>query len=78
METLELRKTVLEYVNQADEHLLRMVKKIMDNYRENVEPDWWDELSEEEQKEIEEGLAELDRGEYISNEEVMKYFDKWH
>lgn len=78
METLELRKTVLEYVNQADEHLLRMVKKIMDNYRENVESDWWDELSEEEQKEIEEGLAELDRGEYISNEEVMKYFDKWH
>ena len=34
--------------------------------------DWWDEISPEEKKAIEKGLAEADRGELIPHEEVMK------
>jgi len=33
--------------------------------------DWWDEISEEEKLAIDEGLAELDRGEGISHDQVM-------
>lgn len=36
------------------------------------ESDWWDEISETERHAIEQGLAEADRGELISHEEVMK------
>ena len=39
--------------------------------------DWWDEISEEEKAEIEEGLAEADRGEVFSHEEVMARYQKW-
>jgi len=34
--------------------------------------DWWDEIGEAERNAIKEGLAEADRGELISHEEVMK------
>ncbi len=33
--------------------------------------DWWDEISEEERLAIDEGLAQLDRGEGVSHQEVM-------
>ena len=34
--------------------------------------DWWDGISETEQQAIDEGLGELDRGEGIPHEQVMK------
>jgi len=39
--------------------------------------DWWDIISEEEKAEIEEGLAEAERGEVFSHEEVMSKYQKW-
>jgi len=33
--------------------------------------DWWDEISDEEKADIEDGLAQADRGEVFSHEEVM-------
>jgi predicted transcriptional regulator len=34
------------------------------------EKDWWDQLSKEEKAEIEEGLAQADRGEVVPHKEV--------
>ena len=34
--------------------------------------DWWDEISPEEKRTIEKGLAEADKGELIPHEDVMK------
>jgi len=39
--------------------------------------DWWDTISEEERAEIEQGIAEADRGELIPHEEVMAKYKKW-
>ncbi|WCT13802.1 hypothetical protein [Mucilaginibacter jinjuensis] len=39
--------------------------------------DWFDELSEEQQKEVLEGLAQADNGEIISHEEAIGLFGKW-
>lgn len=41
------------------------------------EKDWWDELSEEERAEIEEGLAQAERGDVIPHDEVMNKYRKW-
>ena len=41
------------------------------------ESDWWDEIDDDEKAEIEEGLAEADRGDVLSHEEVMAKYDKW-
>ncbi|WP_010521199.1 hypothetical protein [Aquimarina agarivorans] len=40
--------------------------------------DLWSELTEEEQKGIEEGLAQADQGKFVSDEQAMKRFSKWH
>ncbi|AWW28883.1 hypothetical protein DN752_01345 [Echinicola strongylocentroti] len=42
------------------------------NLKKSKEVDWWDEISEDERIAINEGLAQLDRGEGIPHEQVMK------
>ena len=39
--------------------------------------DWWDELSEEQQRHIQEAEAELEAGKGIPHEQVMKKYKKW-
>jgi predicted transcriptional regulator len=39
--------------------------------------DWWDNISDEELAEIEEGLAQADNGEVAAHEEVMSKYQKW-
>lgn len=39
--------------------------------------DWWDQITDEEKADIEEGLAQADRGETVPHEEVMRKYDKW-
>ena len=52
--------------------------KSMFTYRSKQKPtDWWDTISEEEKAEIEEGAKEIERGEFISHEEVMANPRKW-
>ena len=41
------------------------------------QPDWWDEISKDERTEIEEGLAQADKGEVFSHEEVMAKYIKY-
>lgn len=40
--------------------------------KKSREVDWWDEISKEEQLAIDEGLDQLNRGEGIPHEQVMK------
>ncbi len=44
---------------------------------EGRKDDWFDELNEEQQSTVLEGLAEADRGETISHNEAVKLFGKW-
>ena len=39
--------------------------------------DWWDEISEEQQKAIDEALVEMKAGKLMPHEEVMKKYSKW-
>ena len=45
--------------------------------KKEAEKDWWDELSPSEKAEIEEGLAQADRGEVTTHQEVMSKCEKW-
>ncbi len=49
--------------------------KILEEFitlKKSKEVDWWDEISEEERSAIDEGLTQLNRGESIPHEQVMK------
>lgn len=45
--------------------------------KKSKEVDWWDEISTEERAEIQEGIAQADRGELIPHAEVMEKYKKW-
>lgn len=54
-----------------------VLEKIKDIFRQEFSQDWWEELSEEEHQEIEEGLDEFENGDIKSHKDVMKLFDEW-
>jgi len=64
MGTLELRGLV-------------KIKAVIESYK-NESSDWWDEMTDEEKKEVEIGLMQSDKGQVIPHNDVMSVFDKWH
>jgi predicted transcriptional regulator len=54
-----------------------VVLKQFISLKKEKEKDWWDQISIEEKKEIEEGIAQADRGETLSHSEVMAKYKKW-
>lgn len=53
-----------------DESIIASIKNIFSSEKK----DFWDELSEEQKFEIEESDREIDRGEYVLYEDLMKKF----
>ncbi|WP_158288487.1 hypothetical protein [Mucilaginibacter psychrotolerans] len=45
--------------------------------KSNTSPDWFHELSESQQQDVVEGIAEADNGEVFPHAEVAKIFEKW-
>jgi predicted transcriptional regulator len=39
--------------------------------------DWWEQISDDEKSDIEKGLAQADKGEVSTHEEVMAKYQKW-
>lgn len=74
MATLDLRQSVLEYVKKADHRFLRLVKAMADNYNDDN-----DERIGLEQynKELDESIAQIEKGELYSQEEVGEHIKKW-
>jgi hypothetical protein len=56
-----------------DEGLILDIKAFLSDRK----VDWYDELSEEQRRDVLEGIAEADRGETVPHSEVVKLFGKW-
>ncbi len=69
-----LRNQVKEFINTASEKELEMMYLFLDASKNN---DWWNEITDEQKKSVKKGLAQLDRGEGISHNDVMKKYGKW-
>jgi predicted transcriptional regulator len=69
-----LRSQVKKFVATASEKELEMVYHLFDAVKKD---DWWDEISKEQKKAIDKGLAQLDSGEGIPHKEVMKKYSRW-
>jgi predicted transcriptional regulator len=77
MNVIELRSDLHSMIDKiTDSNILNAVKTLLSE-RTTTQADWWDIISDEERAEIEQGLAEADRGEVISHEEVMAKYKKW-
>ena len=62
---IELAQLLL---NTDDVSVLNKIKSIFKNEKK----DWWHELSKEQQDSIDEGFAEIDRGEFVTWEDLKK------
>jgi hypothetical protein len=56
-----------------DEGLIMDVKAILSDRKE----DWFDELGEDQKKDVLEGLKQADNNETLPHSEVVKLFGKW-
>lgn len=81
METTELRKKVIEYVNQADEDTLRVVNDVIENYifkKIVAYSSQGKPLSKEDYIEsIKTADASMDNGEFISVEDLENEVRDW-
>jgi tRNA G18 (ribose-2'-O)-methylase SpoU len=81
MGALELRNSILEYINTADERLLKVVKAVIESYQENdivaytVEGNPLNKIAYKE--ELQQAEADIKRGEYITQEDLEKESDNW-
>lgn len=66
----------IKELTRVDEVLLEKLEKVL--MSDKKDKDWFLGLSVAEQTEIEIGLQEADRNEFVSHNEVMKKFEKWH
>jgi len=61
-----------ELLKVKDPDLITAIKSILKSRKEDETSDWSSLLSQEEKAEIQEGIDQLDRGEKVSYESVMK------
>lgn len=72
MSTAELKYNLVKLIESINNsRTLQAVYTLLSNKKEG-NADFWDELSAEQKAAIEESIGELDRGEGIPHEQVMK------
>ncbi|WP_234364430.1 hypothetical protein [Lunatibacter salilacus] len=62
-------RIISEIINTKDERVLNAVKSLL-NIEDQV--DFWEELSVDDRAAIDEGLEQLDKGQYVSHESVRE------
>ncbi|HUH48126.1 MAG TPA: hypothetical protein VLZ54_13285 [Arenibacter sp.] len=73
MATLDLRQRVLEYVKNADNRFLRLVKAMADNYNDDD-----DRITiEQYDKELEASEKEIESGSFHTQDQLRQIIDGW-
>ncbi|MGI8951706.1 MAG: hypothetical protein ACR2FN_09000 [Chitinophagaceae bacterium] len=72
--TETLRDKIKIFIDNADDHVVKMVYALL---KADSETDWWDELNEDEKTSIKKGIDDLENGRIISHEEVVKKHSQW-
>ncbi len=70
---IETRKiNLISWISHLqDENMLSRIEEL-----QSQKQDWWDMISDEERAEIEEGIAQADRGELKTTDEVLAKYQK--
>jgi predicted transcriptional regulator len=75
MMNLATRKfNLIQELTTIDENLLEKLEIVL----KTSKSDWYDDLNLSEKQEIEIGLQEANEKEFITHENVMDKFKKWH
>jgi hypothetical protein len=66
----------IQGLTKVDESILFQLEKVLKKIKN--EQDWYEKLDAEEKNEIEIGIHQANENHFISNDEVMSKFSKWH
>ena len=81
MSALEIKGGILDLISKVKgkDLLLKLQDILSDVIQQNIsKTDFWEELSKEQQKELNAALEEsYDKNNHISHEEVMNKYKKW-
>ena len=73
MATLDLRQDIHDYIDAADERLLKMIKALVETYHDDA-----DRISVERyNRELEASEAQIERGEFFTQEQVRQRIGEW-
>lgn len=74
----DLKEEILNLIDEFERHdQLEFILAKLRDARQELQSDWWDQLSPEQRSRVEEGIADYNAGRVHSNEEVMEEFKKW-
>ncbi len=72
----DIKNELHKLIDNCDNELLLIeTKKLLEEASEIK--DWWDELTEEDKNLVMESEAEYEKGNFISNKELMQQFEAW-
>lgn len=69
-----LREEVKEYIQHADEKIVKMVHAMLET---DVENDWWVRMPDAVRAGVEAAIKEADEDKLIPHEEAKKRYRKW-
>ena len=73
MTVIEIKSDLHKLIDKTDDiSVLKSILLILNRIVSNKNIDFWDVISEEEKAEIEKGLLQINKGELISNEDVLR------
>ena len=66
-----------ELSSVKDPNLIEAFKQMLTYRKKQVKADWWNEVSASEKEEIEEGIKQIENGDFITHDEVLANPRKW-
>ncbi|MFA9390707.1 MAG: hypothetical protein ACERKD_12920 [Prolixibacteraceae bacterium] len=77
MKNSELKSLIYKKLDELDEDGLKMVNEMVTQYLKKTNgEEGWDSLSDEDKTAIEEGIRQIENGQYYTHEEVMERIHK--
>jgi hypothetical protein len=72
--TAILRKEIHQFIDDADDEVLR---KIYETLKTDLSVDWWDDMAEDQKKNLEKSAQQLKDGNGISHDDVKAKYPQW-
>ncbi|KAA5533596.1 hypothetical protein F0919_13740 [Taibaiella lutea] len=70
----EIREEVKQYIDQADDKVVKMIHAMLEVDSEN---DWWDSMPDNIKIDVQTAIEQADKGETISHKEIKQKFPQW-
>jgi hypothetical protein len=70
----QMREEVKKYIDEVDDTTVKMIYAMLEVKRET---DWWDELPQNAQNDIDSAIQDLDNGKGVTHEKVQQLHPEW-